>query len=203
MPFKNGFGENWGLAGKVAMVFGNNGLARAVSDALAEEGVRVVDEYMPQTSILVTVPFEIAPKKNDNLDISPECWSAKMTDLFEKPRQITQQHLSSIKRCKSGRIIHFVGSFEPDRFCVDYAAWGATAAWAKSTTRALDGCDITVNMIQPGVSSGDPLIEKVPVGRGCSVADITSLVLFLCSDYASYISGAVIPVDGGLSRFQR
>lgn len=63
MPFKNGFGENWGLAGKVAMVFGNNGLARAVSDALAEEGVRVVDEYMPQTSILVTVPFEIAPKK--------------------------------------------------------------------------------------------------------------------------------------------
>lgn len=203
MPFRDGFGETWGLKGKVASVFGNNDLARSVSEALRKESVKVVDECNPRTSILITIPSDMNQTKTDSLDISPSCWSARMRDLFESPRQITQQHLSSIKGRKNGRIIHLIGSFEPSKFSVDYAAWGATAAWAKSITRALDGCDTTVNMIQSGVFFGDPLMEKVPMGRGCRVTDITNLVLFLCSDYSSYINGATIPVDGGLSRFRR
>jgi NAD(P)-dependent dehydrogenase (short-subunit alcohol dehydrogenase family) len=203
MPFKNGFGKTWGLEGKVALIFGNNRLAHQISEVLGEEGVKVVNEFTPETSILITIPFDMSPTKIDSLNISPESWSARMRSLFEDPRQITQKHLPSIKSGKKGRVIHLIGSFEPDKFSVDYAAWGATAAWSKSITRALDGCDATVNMIQLGVFSGDPLMEKVPMGRGCTVSDITNLILFLCSDYSSYINGAIIPVDGGLSRFQR
>ena len=203
MPFKNGFGKTWGLEGKVALIFGDNGLAHQVSEALGDEGVKVVSEFTPETSILITIPFDTTPPKIDSLNISPDIWSARMRSLFEDPRRMTQEHLPVIKGIKNGRLIHLIGSFEPNKFSVDYAAWGATAAWAKSITRALDGCDATVNMIQSGVFSGDPLMEKVPMGRGCTVSDITDLILFLCSEYSSYINGAIIPVDGGLSRFQR
>ena len=97
MPFKNGFGKTWGLEGKVALIFGNNRLAHQISEVLGEEGVKVVNEFTPETSILITIPFDMSPTKIDSLNISPESWSARMRSLFEDPRQITQKHLPSIK----------------------------------------------------------------------------------------------------------
>ena len=102
MPFKNGFGKTWGLDGKVALIFGDNVLAHQVSKVLGEEGVKVVSEFTPETSILITIPFDISPTKIDSLDISPESWSVRMRSLFEDPRQLTQKHLPSLKGSKNG-----------------------------------------------------------------------------------------------------
>ncbi len=79
-----------------------------------------------------------------------------------------------------------------------------------SLARELAKYDIRVNAVAPGITHTDmvdalpdtvikPLIESIPLGRMGEPEDIANAFVFLASEQASYISGAVIPVDG-LSR---
>ncbi len=79
-----------------------------------------------------------------------------------------------------------------------------------SLARELAKHDIRVNAVAPGITHTDmvdalpesmikPLIESIPLGRIGEPEDIANAFLFLASEMSSYISGAVIPVDG-LSR---
>ncbi|MEU8569024.1 3-oxoacyl-ACP reductase FabG [Streptomyces pathocidini] len=80
----------------------------------------------------------------------------------------------------------------------------------RSLTRELGARGITVNIVAPGfvetevTASLPPAVRSrallsVPLGRSAEPRDIAPLVRFLASDEAAYISGAVIPVDGGLA----
>lgn len=80
---------------------------------------------------------------------------------------------------------------------------------ARSLTRELGGRGITANVVAPGFIETDmtaelteeqqaTYLENIPAGRFGSVNDVAKAVAWLVSDDASYISGAVIPVDGGL-----
>ena len=93
---------------------------------------------------------------------------------------------------------------------VNYAASkSGLVGMARSLARELGSRGVTVNVVAPGfietdmtAKLGEDLVKKyseqIPLGRLGSVDDIASTVEFLASDAASYISGAVIPVDGGL-----
>lgn len=76
-----------------------------------------------------------------------------------------------------------------------------------SLARELAPRGIRVNAVAPGITHTDmvdalpdnlikPLIASIPIGRMAEPEDIANAFLFLASDMASYISGAVIPVDG-------
>ncbi len=80
---------------------------------------------------------------------------------------------------------------------------------ARSLARELASRNITANVVAPGPVSTDmtdalgedrkaELAKAVPLGRFASVDEIAAVVEFLASDGAAYITGAVIPVDGGL-----
>ncbi|GAA1752105.1 beta-ketoacyl-ACP reductase [Nostocoides vanveenii] len=80
---------------------------------------------------------------------------------------------------------------------------------ARSITRELGGRGITANVVAPGFIETDMTAElpedrqkaykaAIPAGRFATPAEVAAAVLFLASDEAAYISGAVIPVDGGL-----
>ena len=125
-----------------------------------------------------------------------------MNDLFEKTRQLSHKVLPSMAAKGHGRIIHVIGSHEPNIFNPEFAAWGALAAWSKSLTRVACRNGTTINLVQAGVFEGHPTQDLIPAGRPCKPVDLANLVLFLCSEYAKYINGAIIPVDGGLSRYQ-
>ncbi|MFW5790144.1 MAG: 3-oxoacyl-ACP reductase FabG [Bacillota bacterium] len=82
---------------------------------------------------------------------------------------------------------------------------GLTKTWAKE----LAGKGVRVNCVAPGFTKTemieavpekilDKMKKKTPVGRLGEVEDIANAYLFLASDDASYINGAVLPVDGGL-----
>ncbi|MFY1637797.1 beta-ketoacyl-ACP reductase [Solwaraspora sp. WMMB335] len=93
---------------------------------------------------------------------------------------------------------------------VNYAASKAgLVGMARSITRELAGRNITANVVAPGYVETDmtaalPEERKaeyrkiIPAGRFASVDEVSAAVTWLAADAASYISGAVIPVDGGL-----
>jgi len=82
--------------------------------------------------------------------------------------------------------------------------------FSKSLARELGSRGITVNVVAPGfiptdinaalnAEWRDKLRMLIPLGRFGEVADVARAVAFLASDAANYITGAVLPVDGGLS----
>ncbi|MFN2362969.1 MAG: SDR family oxidoreductase, partial [Halarsenatibacteraceae bacterium] len=82
---------------------------------------------------------------------------------------------------------------------------GLTKTWAKE----LAGKGVRVNCVAPGFTNTemldavpdkilDKMKKKTPVGRLGEIEDIANAYLFLASDDASFINGAVLPVDGGL-----
>lgn len=93
---------------------------------------------------------------------------------------------------------------------VNYASSKAgLVGFARSLTRELGGRAITANVVAPGFIETDmtaALSEEqqaeykrnIPAGRFATPAEVARVVLWLASDDAGYISGAVIPVDGGL-----
>jgi 3-oxoacyl-[acyl-carrier protein] reductase len=92
----------------------------------------------------------------------------------------------------------------------NYAASKAgLVGFARSLARELGPRNITVNVVAPGFVDTDmtavlsderraEIVAGVPLGRYADAAEIASTVRFLSSDEAAYITGAVIPVDGGL-----
>jgi 3-oxoacyl-[acyl-carrier protein] reductase len=93
---------------------------------------------------------------------------------------------------------------------VNYSASkSALVGMARSVTRELGARGITANVVAPGFIDTDMTAElpqeqqdeykkKIPAGRFASAQEVAKVVMWLAGDEASYISGAVIPVDGGL-----
>jgi len=92
----------------------------------------------------------------------------------------------------------------------NYAASKAgLVGFARSMTRELGGRGITVNVVAPGFVDTDMTAElpeqtredyrrQIPLGRFADATEVAALVAFLTSDRAGYITGALVPVDGGL-----
>lgn len=93
---------------------------------------------------------------------------------------------------------------------VNYAASKAgLVGLARSITRELGSRNITANVVAPGYVETDLTAEltearrkeitsSIPLGRRATVAEIAAAVTWLASDAAAYVTGAVLPVDGGL-----
>jgi 3-oxoacyl-[acyl-carrier protein] reductase len=93
---------------------------------------------------------------------------------------------------------------------VNYSASKAgLVGMARSLTRELGSRNITANVVAPGLIETDMTAElpdaqladykkSIPAGRFATPAEVAKVVVWIASDDAAYISGAVIPVDGGL-----
>ena len=113
---------------------------------------------------------------------------------------------------KRGRLI-FIGSVVGGIGSAGQVNYSASKSgllgMARSFARELGSRGITANVIAPGFvetdmtaelpeARRDEIAKAVPLQRFCSAAEIAEVVSFIASDAASYISGALIPVDGGL-----
>jgi 3-oxoacyl-[acyl-carrier protein] reductase len=150
-----------------------------------------------------------------SLDSSEAQWEEAMTLNFTRQRQLAHRLLGQMMARKWGRIINITGKSEPEGLNGAFAAKAAMHAWAKGLSREVGRHGITVNSIPPGRIMSEQILrnyppeyrrkqseEEIPVGEYGQPEDIANLVCFLASPRARYITGAVIPVDGGLRRYQ-
>lgn len=115
-------------------------------------------------------------------------------------------------RLKRGRVV-LIGSVvglygSPGQ--INYSSSkSALVGMARSLTRELGGRGITANVVAPGFVTSDmtdaldeatqqKYLSSIPAGRFAEVDEVAKVVRWISSEEASYISGAVIPVDGGL-----
>jgi 3-oxoacyl-[acyl-carrier protein] reductase len=149
------------------------------------------------------------------LDSSEEQWNEALTLNFTRHRQLTHKLLNSMMEGGWGRIINITGKSEPDGINGAFCAKAAVHSWAKGLSREVGKKGITVNCIPPGRIMSDQILRnytpeyrawqsehEIPMGRYGEPEDIAALICFLASPLAQYITGTVIPVDGGLRRYQ-
>jgi 3-oxoacyl-[acyl-carrier protein] reductase len=142
-------------------------------------------------------------------------WEEAITLNFTRQRQLTHQLLAQMIARKWGRIINVTGKSEPEGINGAFAAKAAMHSWAKGLSREVGKHGITVNSIPPGRILSEQILrnyppeyrkkqseEEIPVGEYGQPEDIANLACFLASPRARYITGTVIPVDGGLRRYQ-
>jgi 3-oxoacyl-[acyl-carrier protein] reductase len=133
---------------------------------------------------------------------------ANLTGSF----RVAKRAVAKMLRLHKGRIIFVssVGAFVGLPGQANYAASKAgLVGMARAIAREVGSRQITVNVVAPGLIDTDMttalgeervalMTGQVPLGRAGKVDDVAAVVGFLASDAAAYVTGAILPVDGGL-----
>jgi 3-oxoacyl-[acyl-carrier protein] reductase len=149
-----------------------------------------------------------------DFDAPPERWEEAMVLNFFRLRELTHALMPPMRARGWGRVVNLTGTSEPYNINAANAAKAAVHAWSKGLSRACAREGVTVNCVQPGRITSEQMLRmydtpekrhaftrEVPMERFGEPQELADLAVFLASPRASYITGTVIPVDGGLSRF--
>ncbi len=146
------------------------------------------------------------------LRMSEEDFSATINTNLTGAFRVTRRATKAMMRARWGRLIYIssVVGLLGSAGQVNYAASKAgLVGLARSVTRELGSRGITANVVAPGFVDTDmtaelteaqraAILAQVPVARYAAAEEVAAAVAFLASDEAGYITGAVLPVDGGL-----
>ena len=163
-------------------------------------------------SISVLINNAGITRDNIVLRMSDEQWSDIMNVHLNGTFQLSKRALKMILKNKWGRIINISSASASigNRGQSNYAAAKAgVEAFTKSLAKEVGKRDITINAVAPGFISTDmteqnegvnskDLVKDIPLGRFGEPDEVASLISFLCSDEASYITGQTIHINGGL-----
>jgi beta-ketoacyl ACP reductase len=196
-----GSGAPEGLFGVRCDVTDNDAVDRAFKE---------VEEHQGAVEVLVS-----------NAGIAADAFLMRMTEeKFEKvidanltgAFRVAQRASRSMQRKRFGRMI-FVGSVSGSWGIGNQANYAASKAgligMARSIARELSKAGVTANVVAPGYIDTEMTralderiqagaLEFIPAKRVGTAAEVAGVVSFLASEDATYISGAVIPVDGGM-----
>lgn len=146
-----------------------------------------------------------------SLDELDRLWNANVRGVFHLSQKVAR---SMVER-RRGVIVH-VSSILARLAVVNRTAYCMTKGAIESLTRAmaleLAGSGVRVNAVAPGLIATEMLLagmpdpdrqaalqSYIPGGRFGHTSELANAILYLCSEDASYINGAIIPVDAGLS----
>lgn len=150
------------------------------------------------------------------VDAEDDIWQEAFDLNFHSCRRFTHQLLPSMRERGFGRVVAFSGSMEPRGLNAAIAAKAAIHLWAKGLSCDVAKDGVTINSIAPGRIKSEQILEKlhptdesrqafidanIPMGYFGEAEDVGNAVAFLSSPLASYITGCVIPIDGGMHSF--
>ena len=175
-----------------------------------DEAFKAVEEQLGPVEVLVSN----AGITNDGLllRMSEDDFSSVVDANLTAAYRVTKRAAQGMLRARKGRIVlmssvvGLLGSAGQANYAASKAG---LVGFARSVARELGSRRITCNVVAPGPVATDmtaalgekrlaELTMAVPLGRMASPEEIAGVVAFLASDDAAYITGAVIPVDGGL-----
>ena len=169
-----------------------------------------VEETLGTVEILIAnagITRDSLAARTSNADFS-EVLDTNLTGAFRTAKKA----LRGMMKNRWGRVI-FVSSLSGRIGQIGQSSYAASKAALVGLSRSLAkeyaSRDITVNVVAPGAIKTDMLeklsedqideyIKSIPLGRLGKPEEIGEIIAFLSSEHASYITGSVIPVDGGL-----
>ncbi len=149
-------------------------------------------------------------------DAPEEAWQESMELNFHAHRRLTQEVVPAMRAAGWGRIISVTGASEPRDVNAASPAKAALHIWSKGLSRMVAADGVTVNCVPPGRLHSEQVDERlhptqesrdafvsqnVPAGRLGQPEELASVVVFLASEQASYVTGLLVHVDGGMRRF--
>jgi 3-oxoacyl-[acyl-carrier protein] reductase len=156
------------------------------------------------------------PPRGPAVGLTPEAIEAAVELLLVSAVRLTELCLPHLRKSPAARVINIESSSvrEPlDNLALSNAVRPGVVGWATTLARELGPEGITVNTIAPGRidtprgregrPAGPPppeVVAPIPLRRLGSPREVGDVICFLASERASYVTGAVIPVDGGLTR---
>jgi 3-oxoacyl-[acyl-carrier protein] reductase len=152
-----------------------------------------------------------------NLDapLDAEAWGEAIGLNFTAARRLAESALPAMRRARWGRIITITGSLALKRMNAATPAKAAIASWSRALSIQVAADGITVNCVAPGRINSSQILNRlfpteevrrreielnIPAGRFGEPEEIAAVITFLASARASYVTGTMIPVDGGLLR---
>ncbi len=146
------------------------------------------------------------------LSMKEEAFTSVLDTNLVGTYRVVRRATSKMIRARRGRIvvISSVVALSGGAGQANYAASKAgLIGFARSLARELGGRQVTVNVVSPGFVETDmtavlpearrqEILAAVPLGRMASPEEVAGVVRFVASEEAGYVTGAVIPVDGGL-----
>lgn len=171
----------------------------------AERRLGRVDILMNAAGGSRPIPFD-APR---------QAWEEGMVLNFFRLRELTHAVIPGMRRHRWGRVVNFTGTSEPRMINAAFSAKAAVHVWAKALSREVAADGVTVNCLQPGRIRSEQMAKRyptpeserafaeaeIPARRFGEAEEIADVAVFLASARAAYVTGTVIPVDGGMSRF--
>jgi 3-oxoacyl-[acyl-carrier protein] reductase len=146
------------------------------------------------------------------LRMSEESFTRVLDTNLTAAYRVAKRASRAMLKARWGRLV-FVSSVVGLSGAAGQANYAASKAglvgFSRSLARELGSRGITSNVVAPGyvdtdMTAGlgearrDELLRSIPLGRTASAGEIAGVVAFLASDASSYVTGAVLPVDGGL-----
>jgi 3-oxoacyl-[acyl-carrier protein] reductase len=142
----------------------------------------------------------------------PADWDKVVETNLGGAYRVTRHVLPAMVKARAGRIVN-LASVIGEIGNAGQTAYGASKAgiigFTKSVAREVAGRGITVNCVAPGLvetemtrnmpeKARDELLSHIPLGRAGTTEDVAGTIRFLLSDAASYLTGVVLRVNGGL-----